>query len=133
MEYDYWTGSDYKIIQLILDVPTEYKAIWAFADDEKDAVHGPHHLEAREIEALGVVEVTQTTYRRAKDQGGRGVAVETSEYNSVVALELADGYWQVCNDCSNFAGIMREGQALGDCIGELDSTWRKLLPPEKEG
>ncbi len=133
MKYESWIAEHYKVIQLILDVPAKYRVVWAMPDDKKGNPCGPHHLEAQEIEVLGVAEVTAKTYRRPRGSKQPGVVVETAKYTSVVVLELTEGFWQVSNECSNFAGIMSEGQELGDCIGELDGKFRDLLPSKGEG
>jgi len=129
--YETWTSEDYKVIQLILDVPSKYKAVWALPDIENDA-HGPHHLEAHEIEALGVAEVTATTYRRPKGSLQLATVEDIMKYSRIVVLELRDGNWEVANESSNFSGIMKDGQEVGDCIHDLHSIYRALLP-KKEG
>ena len=129
-----WSANDYEIIQMILNVPAQYKAVWAFLDNDDDP-DDPCHLEALPIEALAVAECITSHYRRPVGSKEAGTVYATEKHNTIVVLECVEGWWQVANEANNFAGIMRDGQDIADCCGELDHHYRDRLsrepPPPK--
>lgn len=121
-----WSADDYKILQIVLDVPSCYKAVWAMPVDDAQP-RGEHRLVAEEIEAFGVVEITTTHYRRAKGHEGAGTIESTDVNSDIAVLMCIEGWWQVANECNNFAGIMKEGQDIEECCGLLDACVGALL------
>lgn len=104
------------------------------ADDEAQP-RGPHHLVAEPIEALGVAEITTMHYRRPKGDLNAGTIESTHVDSGVVVLMCTEGWWQVANESTNFAGIMQEDQDITDCCGELHADYYDLIPGfmEKKG
>lgn len=129
-DYDAWSADFYDIFQMAWCVPGQYHAVWAVPDDE-DQPEGGHHLEAEPIEVMAVAKCTTKHYRRLKGDKGAGTVVDEYSVNTVVVLELISGYWDVSNDNKNFAGIMKTGQKISDCCGDLHVDYHKLIPELK--
>ena len=112
--FDYWEYTDYEILQI---VPTnEYRAVYCIEEDGKAS------LQAWAIDALAVAKATTRFMRRPSDAksfvAGRDCQ-DPDTRNEVVGVNLADGFWEVCNQVANFAGLCRVGQDISQCTGEL--------------
>jgi hypothetical protein len=109
----------YQVRQIALT--DDYLAV--YADDE--AEDGSVSLYATPVEALGVADEITRTF----DRDGRLIGAPVVIPGVIVGLELADGYFEVSNECSNFAGLCRKGkdiyQATGCLRGELVGRLKK--------
>lgn len=124
-EYVYWTYSDYRILQIM---PGDgYLVVYAM---EKD---GKTYLESRPCEMLAVVDVTTVDYRRHKSAKLSDYEeIEKNESSDVAALCLSGGWWEVCNQDSNYAGMCRVGEDISEVTGYLTRDYLKKLEDSKQ-
>lgn len=99
---------------------TEYEVISVAQADKMLAVYAQRHpteegkfeLVADPIHFVGVAKVT-TLFFEKRDDEKYGRQVDTEFIGTkVVGLDLCEGFFQVCNEASNFAGLMREGDDI---------------------
>jgi hypothetical protein len=115
------TSRSFRLIQIGPLAPPTFRVVWAEPVDDKE---GPHYLTCEPFDLLGLAEVTETYYDSER------VPKETMTYTDVVALSLVEGYWHILNEYDKCAGIMKEGQPITNCTGELSSDIFKLLREE---
>jgi hypothetical protein len=130
--YIYWSVNDYEIMQIVLT--DKYQAVFAQADNENDP-NGPHHLEAMDIEGLAVARVIVTDYRRLKtaSEYAAGEIERKSSHRDIVGISLyASGDWQVCNQASNFGGLIKRGDSPKTADYYLSSRYIQLIPDDEE-
>lgn len=83
--------------------------------------HGKHHLVPEPIYFIGVAKVETKFYEM--QPGCNSQCVDRCDSGTrVVGLVLAEGYFDVCNEAGNFAGLMREGDNILDANGFLDES-----------
>jgi hypothetical protein len=125
--YHYWEAKRYEVRQIVLT--DKYQAVYAEREDNE----GSYHLKAYTIHALGVALVTTKHFKRPKDATGRPTLEDEHSDWEIVGLELLEGYFDVVNECSNFAGLLAEGQDIHSAIGELDyDLCKQLAGSDKE-
>ena len=107
-----------------LQTVTQVVGMNAVYADSHPSEKGKFHLVAFPIYFMGVAKVTRTEYCDV----GAGLdlrKVQTlDEGTTIVGLELADGYFEVCNDADNFAGLLRDGEPIHDATGFLSSKYQ---------
>jgi len=106
---------------------TGFVAVFAMDSETSDKCW----LESVPIDLLAVVDVVEKTLEGKIGAVGREVGRE--EYTDVVGLELDDGFFQVVNDASNFAGLQRVGEDINDAIGSLHVEYRRKLERREQG
>jgi len=121
----YWQVKDYTIRQIM--PATGFVAVFAMDSETSDKCW----LESVPIDLLAVVDVVEKTLEGKIGAVGREVGRE--EYTDVVGLELDDGFFQVVNDASNFAGLQRVGEDINDAIGSLHVEYRRKLERREQG
>lgn len=97
-------------------------AIWI------DDFNGPPKIDLEKIDFLGLAKHTKTVYTRpGPGHSHRQLGKDTE--NIVVGLSLAEGCFQICNECGNFAGLCKEGDDPIKCLSELPMRYdrRKLM------
>lgn len=75
--------------------------------------HGKFCLEKSPIHFIGVAKVTEITYRLCD------VISKKRVDNRIVGVDLADGYFTVCDEANNFAGLMKDGDQIDSITGCL--------------
>ncbi len=116
-----WIRSRYTILNFRMC--EGYQAVYANDPDQT----GYCTLFAEPLDAFGVAKIV-----RQKMCGSDEVGHEYVEQR-MVSLRLMDGYWHVCEDCSNFAGSCRVGQDIYDATGELTGAHRVRRPGVTNG
>jgi hypothetical protein len=112
-----WEYDEYKILQLIQCAGVQ--AVYA-QDDEDNP--GKYKLEGYPIRFLAVAKKTTRFFEKPKDLP---LTIRAREYrdaevdNVIVGVELAGGYFVVCNDASNFAGYCHEGDDITNATAYL--------------
>jgi hypothetical protein len=108
-----WSYEEYELLQVVLT--REFEAVYA---GEKDG-DGLHPLTSWRVDAIGVARVTT---RYVVGEIGKRIhrVVRKTVVNEIVGLEFEDGYWQVCNEASNFAGLMKSGGDIREATGCLN-------------
>jgi len=82
---------------------------------------------------LGLATVTEKTYIKATYGQDYPSDEEPIRYNEIVAIDISDGYMQLFDEDSNFAGIAMPRQHIYKCLGKMPFKLRdkvKRLPPE---
>ncbi len=113
--FEFWDRDTFHIRQLFPG--SGFQVVYSM---EKD---GDYELVSYPCEMLAVAKVVTKTYRRPKGSDEAGAVVKKRKSMQVVALELAEGYWQVCNDSANFAGIKRVHDNIDEATGCLNVAY----------
>jgi hypothetical protein len=121
---------DYKLIQFQLT--REYLVVYAVECEDRP---GKCRLEACPVDALGLAVVTEWENEIAYDDHGvpgarvgRGLLGRTREIVGLVLDE--EGVFGICNEWSNFAGLCRVGDDIGNVTGCLSSGFLDNLVRE---
>lgn len=89
---------------------TNLKALYAVPSDKQK---GYFRLECQDVDFVATVKVTEKWY-----SGNDGLQIQPTRVvqavNRVVGLDLSEGYFTVCDEASNFIGLIREGQDITD-------------------
>lgn len=86
---------------------TGLKAVYVI---ESESQPGRYRLECQDVHFVAVVTVVEEL---RSIRGGR-LLDKLQHHNRVVALEMSEGYFAVCDDASNFIGLIRDGQNAMD-------------------
>lgn len=118
--YDHWIYNHYELLQIIPVKPGEFLAV--YAGDKKD--DGTCEVFGSAVDALALARVTTKHMRRRKGAAPIKSPAEQEFADDVevhvVALGLSDGYWHICQDSANFAGLCRDGEDIYEAHGCLD-------------
>lgn len=91
------------------------------------ATHFPgqveHELYYTPVQAIGLATITSSTYR-AQPEGDPPRLLSTWEETRLVGLELEGGVLTIIDECSNFAGLAREGDDIYECQDSLEGSYR---------
>lgn len=85
------------------------KAVYAV---ESESQEGRFRLECQDVHFLGVVSVTEKTFLVGDKRDT--LLSERNVGNRVLGLSLDDGYFTVCDECSNFLGLIYPTQFATD-------------------
>ncbi len=125
--YHYWESKYYEVRQIVLT--DKYQAVYA----EREGNEGPYYLKAYDIPALGVAFVTTKSWKQMKKGVGSPMLEQERTDWEIVGLALLEGYFDVVNECCNFAGLLAEGQNIRSAIGELNGDLlEQLVDSDKE-
>jgi hypothetical protein len=114
-------ATEYKVLSFQLT--RDFVAVFA-----EEAPDGLVDLEAQSIDAVGVARVTRRMF--LVDESGAEVIGHEREpdvITDVVGLWLADGYFQIVNESSNFAGLARVGDDISQATGCLEGSLLRRL------
>lgn len=121
--YAYYSVENYSIRQLV--PVTGYVAVIAL--ENGDDTYSLHPIP---LDFLAVALVTTTRYKRLKERNGlNSIKLDESTRWDVAAVEFCDGYLNVLNEASNFAGICKVGDKIDEITGCLESDYRSKLKP----
>ena len=80
-------------------------------------------LEKSPIHFIGIAKVTTHFWTR-NEQTKRAVSLGNEpEGTRVVGIDLCEGYFSVCDEADNFAGLMKDGDDIDNAIGCLSSSY----------
>lgn len=110
-EFEKWHYKTFKLLQ-IMPANGEY-AIYAHEDGTLDITKVDMLAIAKvtTIERYGHTAVNDCRFNKEK-------VVDTD--NEIVAIQLREGYFNICNEDSNFAGLCYENQDPWECLGSLE-------------
>ena len=91
-------------VQMVADLD----AVYAIKNDD-----GTYCLQSWPIDALGMARVTTTRHL------GRTKLFDRDDGTKIVGLELSEGYWHICDECDNFAGLVKRGDDIWEATGCL--------------
>lgn len=76
---------------------------------------------------VSVVEVTRTAHVGHQNDHGCHFATEEEDTleNDVTGLSLNGGYYEIMDECYNFAGLCRPGDDPWECLGKLNWDMNK--------
>lgn len=122
-----FTTKDYKLLSVVLTDKV-------FAVLAQEHPEGGHYLERFPLDAIGVASVVESYWEVIRDDNDSHVSdrIIRSDppYRHIVGLELAEGWFQIINEASNFAGLCKEADDPYECTGELNmSKYCELKPP----
>lgn len=101
------------------------EAIYAVAQE----VDGSAILDSWPIDAIGVAKVTTRYFEYPDVYDGTSREYKKPTFSrEVVGLQLNEGWYSVCNEADNFAGLMKTGQNREDSAGCLDREKYTLRP-----
>lgn len=112
---DKWNVDDYEVISV-----TAVDGMCAVYAYEHPTEKGKFYLHKEPLHFVGVVKVTTKVYERVAGQNYGHVVQTASNGTKVVGIDLSEGYFTVCNEADNFAGIMLEGDKINDATGCLN-------------
>ena len=114
MGKDKWDVDDYEVISVT--AVDGMVAVYAY---EHPTEKGKFYLHHEPLSFVGVAKVFTKFYERVAGKDYGHVVQTVSNGTKVVGIDLSEGYFTVCNEADNFAGIMREGDNICDATGCL--------------
>jgi hypothetical protein len=120
LELDKWSHDNYELLQAFQCKGV--LSVWAMEDENNP---GKHKLEAIPIHFMAVAKVTTRYFQKPTGANYRSVQQYREPYTEtrLVGLDLADGYFEVCEEASNFAGYCMEGDDISKATGCLDGKF----------
>lgn len=113
-----WTTETFELINVV--PAADMFAVYAVPHPTQE---GKFYLEEDRIHFLGIAKVNEHTYQ-GDDHSMLSKLIKTRQLpNRVVGLDLCEGYFSVCDEADNFAGLMKDGDDINDATGCLSSSY----------
>lgn len=117
-----WQVEYYEILSV-----TQVTGMYAVYAGKSDSEERKYELFKHPIYFIGVAKVKIVTMEMFEKEKNSRVVHEELQGTRVVGLELSNGFFDICNEANNFAGLLMEGEPIENATGFLDPSEYPLI------
>lgn len=117
-----WSVDHYTVISV-----TQVSGMFAVYAYDHPTENGKFYLHKEPLHFVGIAKVRTSVMRT--DSNGKTCSriSELENGTQVVGLDLSEGFFTVCDEACNFAGLMREGDDIDNVTGCLNTLEYPLV------